>query len=202
MKIEALLFDLGKVLINFNFETVVKALHASSSISRDQFEAVLWDKIWVPRYERGEISTKEFHRHLCETASLKMTLPEFCATWSSVFLPGTLVSEELLTNLKRRYPLILISNTNEAHVEFIREKYRVLDYFDHLIFSYKVGSLKPATKIFEHAIAASGRPAEALFLTDDREENIVAATGFGIHAHRFVSETKLVEALQQAGVEL
>lgn len=202
MKIEALLFDLGKVLINFNFETGVRALHASCSISRDQFEAVLWDKIWVRRYERGEISTKEFHNYLCEAASLKMTLPEFCATWSSVFLPDPLISEELLANLKRRYPLILVSNTNEAHVEFIREKYRVLDYFDHLVFSYKVGSLKPDTKIFEHAIAAAKCPAEALFFTDDREENIVVARQLGIHAHQFVSEMKLVEALQLAGVEL
>jgi glucose-1-phosphatase len=202
VKIEALLFDLGKVLINFNFESGIQALHASCSITREQFEAVLWDKIWVRRYERGEISTEEFHNHLCEAATLKMTLPEFCTTWSSVFLPDPLVSDELLASLKRRYPLILVSNTNEAHVEFIRKEYRVLDYFDHLIFSYKVGSLKPDTKIFEHAIAAAKRPAEALFFTDDREENILAARELGIHAHQFVSEAKLVEALQQAGIEI
>jgi len=202
VKIEALLFDLGKVLINFSFEPVVKTLHESCSISRAQFEAILWDKVLVRQYERGEISTREFHNHLCEKASLNMTLPQFCATWSSVFMPDLLISEELLTNLKRRYPLILISNTNEAHVEFIREKYGVLDYFDHTIFSYEVGALKPDTKIFEHAIAASKHPADALFFTDDRKENIVAATGLGMHAHQFVSEAKLVEALRQAGIEI
>jgi len=202
VKIEALLFDLGKVLINFSFEPVVKTLHASCSISRAQFEAILWDKVLVRRYERGEISTREFHNYLCETASLNMTLPQFCATWSSVFMPEPLVSEELLANLKRHYPLILISNTNEAHVEFIREKYRVFDYFDHLVFSYEVGALKPDPKIFEHAIAASNRPAQVLFFTDDREENIVAATALGMHTHQFVSEPTLVEALRQAGVEI
>jgi glucose-1-phosphatase len=202
VKIEALLFDLGKVLINFSFEPVVKTLHESCSISRAQFEAILWDKVLVRRYERGEISTEEFHNYLCERASLNMTLPQFCATWSSVFMPDPLVSEELLANLKRRYPLILISNTNEAHVEFIRERYRVFNYFDHLIFSHEVGALKPDPKIFEHAIAASNRPVEALFFTDDREENIVAAKALGMHAHQFVSEEKLVEALRQAGVEI
>ena len=202
MKIEAVLFDLGKVLINFNFETGVNGLHAACPISREQFEVVLWDKIWVRRYERGEISTKELHDHLCEAAGLTLTLPEFCATWSSVFLPDLLVSEELLASLKRRYPLVLVSNTNEAHAEYIREKYRVFDYFDHLVFSYKVGSLKPDARIFEHAIATANLPAESLFFTDDREENIVAARNLGIHAHQFVSEAKLIEALQQAGVEL
>ena len=202
MKIEAVLFDLGKVLINFSFETVVKTLHESCSISRAQFEAILWDKVLVRRYERGEISTREFHDYLCERATLNMTLPQFRATWSSVFMPEPLVSDELLANLKRRYPLILVSNTNEAHVEFLREKYRVFDYFDHLIFSYEVRALKPDPKIFEHAIAVSNRPAEALFFTDDREENVTAAAALGMHAHQFVSEARLVEALQQAGVKV
>lgn len=202
MKIEAILFDLGKVLIDFNFETGVQALHAACSISRDQFEDVLWDEAWIRRYERGEISTREFHDYLCETADLKMELPDFCQTWTSVFLPGLLVSEDLLAALKRKYPLILVSNTNEAHFDFIRSQYRVLDYFDRHVLSYEVGSLKPDRKIFERAIAVSGCPAESLFFTDDREENILAARQLGIYGHQFKTESNLVAALQQAGIEV
>jgi len=202
VKIEALLFDLGKVLIDFNFETGVQALHASCSISRERFEQVLWDKAWIRRYERGEISTTQFHEYLCKTADLKMTLPAFRETWSSVFLPDLLVSENLLAELKRNYTLILVSNTNEGHFEFIRSNYRVLDYFDRHVLSYKVGSLKPERKIFEHAIAAANYAAEALFFTDDREENILAAKQLGMHAHQFTSESELIAALQTAGVEI
>jgi len=202
VKIEALLFDLGKVLIDFNFETGVKALHASCSISRDRLEEVLWDETWIRGYERGEISTVQFHEYLCKTANLDMPLPHFRETWSSVFLPGLMVSEELLAVLKRNYPLILVSNTNEAHFEFVRSKYRVVDYFDHHILSYKVGSLKPDRKIFERAIAAANRPPQALFFIDDREENIIAARELGINAHQFESETALVAALQDAGIEI
>ena len=107
-----------------------------------------------------------------------------------------------LAVLKRKYPLILVSNTNEAHAEFIRAKYRIFDYFDHHVLSYRVGSLKPDMKIFEHAILASGCPPETLFFTDDREENVRAAQQLGIHSHRFVSESKLIDALRQAGVEI
>jgi FMN phosphatase YigB (HAD superfamily) len=177
-------------------------LHAACSISRNQFEEVLWDENCIRRYERGEISTSEFHSYLCETAKLKLGLQDFCQLWSSVFLPDLIVSEELLVALKRKYPLILVSNTNEAHVDFIRSNYRVLDYFDGHVFSYEVGSLKPDPKIFERAIAVSGHPAEALFFTDDRAENISAAAQLGIRAHQFKTETQLVEALQQAGVEI
>jgi HAD superfamily hydrolase (TIGR01509 family) len=202
VKIQALLFDLGKVLIDFNFETGVQALHASCSISRDRFEEVLWDETCIRRYERGEISTTQFYEYLCRSANLKMTLTDFRESWSSVWLPGAMVSEELLAALKRKYPLILVSNTNEAHFEFVRSRYAVVDYFDRYVLSYEVGSLKPDKKIFEYAIAAANYPAEALFFTDDREENIVAARRLGIHACQFQSECTLIAALQNAGVEI
>ena len=202
MKIEALLFDVGKVLIDFNFEKGVEALHASCSISRDRFEEVLWDETWIRRYERGEISTTQFHRYLCETAKLKMNLPDFRKTWSSVFLPGLMIAEELVGTLKRNYPLILVSNTNEAHFEFIRSRYRIVDYFDHFVLSYEVGSLKPDRKIFEHAITSANCAPDSLFFIDDREENITAATQLGIHAHLFRSQSGLISALRNAGVEI
>ena len=202
MKIEALLFDLGKVLIDFNFETGVQALHRACSISRDRLEEVLWDETWIRRYERGEISTGEFHSYLCETAALKMDLTGFREVWSSVFLPGLLVSERLLAALKRKYPLILVSNTNEAHFEFIRDRYPVIDYFDQHVLSYVVGALKPDRKIFEHAIRVSGFRPDALFFTDDREENVLAARKLGIHAHQFRTERMLIGALQAANVEI
>jgi glucose-1-phosphatase len=199
---KAILFDLGKVLIDFNFETGVQALHAACSISRNRLEEVLWDENWICRYERGEISTSEFHAYLRETADLGMDLPDFCETWSSVFLPDLLVSEDLLLALKRKYPLILVSNTNELHIDFVRTNYRVLDYFDHHVLSYEVGSLKPDRKIFEYAIAVSGHQPEALFFIDDREENIVAARQLGMHAHQFKTELQLMDALHQAGIEI
>jgi putative hydrolase of the HAD superfamily len=202
VKIEALLFDLGKVLIDFNFETGVQALHRACSISRDRFEEVLWDETWIRRYERGEITTGEFHSYLCETAALKMDLSRFREVWSSVFLPGLLVSEKLLAALKSNYPLILVSNTNEAHFEFIRDRYPVVDYFDQRVLSYVVGSLKPDRKIFEHAIRVSGFRPDALFFTDDREENVLAARELGIHAHQFRTERMLIAALQAANVEI
>jgi glucose-1-phosphatase len=201
VKIEAILFDLGKVIIDFNFEAGLQALQAYCPSSREKLEDALWDKNWIRRYERGEISTADFHSHLCRSAGLRMELSKFCETWSSVFLPDLIVSEQLLATLKKRYPLILVSNTNEVHAEYIRSNYRIFDYFDHLIFSHEVGSLKPDTKIFKHAISKAGHSPERLFFIDDREENILAAANLGIRAHQFISESRLIEALREAGVE-
>jgi HAD superfamily hydrolase (TIGR01509 family) len=202
MKIEALLFDLGKVLIDFDFEIGLRSMLASCLTPRDKFEAVLWDEKWMRRYERGEISTEDFHKYLCDSASLNMDLARFQETWSSIFLPDPIVSEDILLALKANYPLILVSNTNHGHAEFIRDKYNIFNHFDHLIFSHEVGSLKPDRRIFESAIAASGRSPGNLFFTDDREENVLAAREMGMHAHRFVSEPLLVEALGEFGVQV
>src|SRR5437762_7874862 len=131
-----------------------------------------------------------------------MNLPVILKNWSSVYLPGIIISEELVRALKPNYPLILVSNTNEAHFEFIRSRYRIVDYFDHFVLSYEVGSLKPDRKIFEHAITTANCSPDSLFFIDDREENITAATQLGIHAHLFRSQSGLIVARRNSGVEI
>jgi putative hydrolase of the HAD superfamily len=202
MKIEAILFDLGKVLVDFDMDAGVRNMLASCSLPREKFEEILWNKPWIRAYESGHISTEEFHGYLCRNASLAMELPQFCHTWSSIFFPGLLVSERLLAALKQRYRLVLVSNTNAVHAEYIRKNYSVFDYFDHHVLSFEVGSLKPDLEIFQHAIRAAKLPPGALFFTDDREENILAARSLGMRAHQFVSEQELILALNDAGVEL
>ena len=200
--IETLLFDLGKVIVDFDFELGMQRFAAKTPLCREKFEEVIWDKHWIQRYERGEISTADYHQHLCERGQLCMTVEEFEDAWSAVFLPEPILPETFLSGLKQRYPLILVSNTNEAHAAFISTRYSVFDHFGHRILSHEVGSLKPDTAIYEAAIAASGKPASALFFTDDREENVEAALQLGLQAHLFRTPSGLVKALREHGVEV
>jgi FMN phosphatase YigB (HAD superfamily) len=201
VKIEALLFDLGKVLVDFNFDLGMQRFASRSGLDRLAFEQVLFDAAWLPPYERGEISSVQYHRHLCESGKLDMGLDEFHASWSSVFLPDLLVPEALIAHLSERYPLILVSNTNESHVRYIERNYNVLRYFKVKIFSHVVGWLKPDRRIYEAAIAAAGYPPDALFFTDDREENVRGAQDLGIHAHQFTTSSRLIEALHEYGID-
>jgi HAD superfamily hydrolase (TIGR01509 family) len=200
VKIEALLFDLGKVIVDFNFDLGLERLAGRCGLPLEDFKKVLFDKAWIRPYERGEITTAEYHRHLCETGLLQMDLAEFRESWSAVFMPDLLIPESLLENLGERYPLILVSNSNESHVDYIERNYSVLEHFDVKIFSHVVGALKPDRRIYEAAIAAAGHPAEALFFTDDREENIRGAEEVGIRAHQFTTVPRLLESLRNHGV--
>ena len=202
MKIEALLFDLGKVLVDFDFDLGMKRFAARTSLAPAEFKAVILEQRWVRRYEHGDISSADYHRYLLDHGKLDMSLDEFHEAWSSVFLPDPIVPERLLASLKTRYPLILVSNTNESHADFVARNYKVLHYFDHKIFSHEVGSMKPDRRIYDAAIQVSGKAPEALFFTDDRPENIESATRLGIRAHQFQSVSGLVNALQNHGVEI
>jgi putative hydrolase of the HAD superfamily len=203
ISIDCVLFDLGKVLIDFDNERALDRLAARSSLGRDDFQRIAWDPHWVRRYERGEVSTADYHSHLRNAGGLDMGIGEFRESWASVFLPEPLVSQAFLTALKARYPLVLLSNTNEAHVDFLFRRYpAILDCFDRKIFSHEVGSLKPDRAIYEAAIAAAGKPAGRLFFTDDREENIEGARRVGMHARQFVSETALIADLRAHGVAI
>ena len=201
MAIEALMFDLGKVLVDFDFDLCMRHFGPRSSLSYEQFKEVVFEGGWLPRYETGAISTIDFHRYLCENGALEMDIDEFLQAWSAVFLPELIVPEALLAALKRRYPLILVSNINESHAAHIAREYSVLDYFDHKVFSHEVGSMKPDRRIYDVAIAAAGKPPESLFFTDDRPENIASAASLGIQAHHFRSVNELVTALKECGVD-
>jgi glucose-1-phosphatase len=201
MTIEALLFDLGKVLVDFEFDPILNQLTATC---RDPVELrrVFLDSQLARRYESGAMTTREFHEHLCRVGGLQMDLEYFRSVWTSMFRPDLLVSRGLLERLASRYPLIVVSNTNEAHAEFIAGHYSLFEYFVHRVFSFEVGAMKPEPEIFQRAIELSGKPAGSLFFTDDREENVRSARAMGMQAHQFRSEPDLVDALRAAGVAL
>ena len=201
MKIEAILFDLGRVIVDFDMAECESALASRSGLEREAFLAVLWNSDWIRRYERGELSTGEFHQFLTTTGVLKMDYVEFRRVWSEVFDPVPILPTAFLSGLARRYTMALVSNTNEAHADHIRRNYDVFDCFTHHILSYEVGALKPDPKIFEAAIEATGHSREAVLFIDDREENVLAGRALGMQVHQFSSSSGLLRAFEALGIE-
>ena len=91
-------------------------------------------------------------RELSAILELDASYEDFCGIWSSIFLPDTLIQEDLLAALRERYRLLLLSNTNAIHFEMVRRTYPLLDRFHHHVVSYKVGALKPSPVIYAEAI--------------------------------------------------
>ncbi|MBI3940094.1 MAG: HAD family phosphatase [Acidobacteria bacterium] len=197
----ALLFDIGNVLIRFDPGIALRQLAPRSPHSPEEMAMRLKQWSRIPDYECGRMSTEEFFAETCSYLELSnLSLEEFTQVWCRIFLDEMPVSPVTVRSLKKRYRLVLISNTNAMHFGFIRQKFPVLAEFDDAVLSFQIGAMKPASAIFLEAVDRSGSgPAES-FLIDDMEENISAARSLGIPGVRFDNETQLLGEFEQKGI--
>ena len=154
----------------------------------------------VRRFESGQIRPAEFVQELCGILNLKMEYDHFCEIWSSIFLPETLIPESLLAGIRRRYRLLLLSNTNAIHFQMIRDNYPLMRHFDGYVLSYEVGAMKPSPRIYEEAIALAGCEAAECFFTDDIAEYVAGAKAAGMDAVQFESAAQIERELRLRGV--
>ena len=109
--IKAVLFDLGRVIVPFDFNRGYRKIESLCGIPAAEIPARLAQSGLVTRFESGEIEPRDFAKQLCSHLNLDTPYENFCEIWSSVFLPETLAPEAMLRGIARNYPLILLSNT-------------------------------------------------------------------------------------------
>jgi putative hydrolase of the HAD superfamily len=198
--IEVVYFDLGKVIVDFDHSRAAQELLKVTPLSLKEAMAVLSDDELVSEYETGRLSSQEHYRKVCRRLQMEVSIEKFRELWGSMFLPEPLLSESFLQDLKKRYRLMLLSNTNEIHFDFVIQNYPILRMIEERLLSYQAGCMKPQTRIFELAIKKAGVAPENIFFTDDRPENIEAAQRSGIQALLFQSETQLKRDMVSRGM--
>jgi FMN phosphatase YigB (HAD superfamily) len=200
--IKAVIFDLGKVIVPFDFSRAYRAMadfcpYTPEDIPK-RIGAVPGDLL--RRFESGQVEPQHFVEQLCEILELQIEYKRFCEIFSSIFLPGALIPESLLEGLRRRYRLLLLSNTNAIHFPMVRENYPLLRHFDDYILSYQVGAMKPSPRIYEEAISRAQCAASECFFTDDIAEYVAAARQAGMDAVQFQSAAQIQSELTERGV--
>jgi len=198
--IEVVYFDLGKVIVDFDHSRAAQELLKVTPLSLKEAMAVLSDGELVSEYETGQLSSQEHYRKVCRRLQMDVSIEKFRELWGSMFLPEPLLSESFLQDLKKRYRLMLLSNTNEIHFDFLIQHYPILRLVEERLLSYQAGCMKPEARIFELAIKKAAVAPEKIFFTDDRPENIEAAQRAGIQALLFQSETQLRRDMASQGL--
>jgi glucose-1-phosphatase len=197
---KAILFDLGRVLIHFDFKRGYRALEGLCPYTAVEIPRRLAGTGLVERFETGLVEPREFVDQICRILDLKVDYEEFRAIWSSIFT-DILIPESMLEGLGRRYRLVLVSNTNALHFEMIRETYgQLLRHFHHLVLSYEVRAMKPQPEIFQVAVERAGCRPEECFYTDDIAAYIEAARRMGIDAVAFESREQLEGEMRRRGI--
>jgi FMN phosphatase YigB (HAD superfamily) len=179
VKISAICFDLGNVLIRVEWQRLAEQLAAKSPFTPEEVKKILREDPQPVAYELGEIPSTKFFTHLKKILKYKGTAKEVRAAFSDIF---SLLADHiaLAAMLAPHYPLAIISNTNEAHIVHAEGAYSFFSLFPTRIYSYEVKMMKPNRDIYDAARAALGNvdPLEILFI-DDLEPNVLAASKLG-----------------------
>ncbi|HLY17375.1 MAG TPA: HAD family phosphatase [Bryobacteraceae bacterium] len=189
--IKTVIFDLGKVLIPFDFSRGYRAMEPYCDYPAAEIPKRIGATDLVHRFETGLVEPHDFVEELTRMLALRVDYQQFCEIWSSIFLPGPLVPDSLVAGIGERYRLLVLSNTNAIHFGMVRQSYPILRHFHDLVLSYEVKAMKPAPAIYQAAIArARCRPAECFFV-DDIPAYVEGARRQGIDAVQFESCAQL-----------
>lgn len=186
--IKNLLFDLGGVIMNLDRMRCVRALEALGMDDANGMLGEYGQKGPFLALEKGEIGPDEFHRQLRPHFDRAVTDEEIDRAFD-LFLTGIPVSRlKALRELRRRYKVYLLSNTNPIMMEgyiagqFRQEGLEMSDYFDGVVTSYEAKCYKPDREIFDYTCEHCGiQPEETLFF-DDSQANVEAARRLGFNA--------------------
>ncbi|OIP84821.1 MAG: hypothetical protein AUK44_01515 [Porphyromonadaceae bacterium CG2_30_38_12] len=187
--ITTLVFDFGGVLINLDLPVCIQNLKKLGFENVEIFLSNFGQKDFFLQFENGEIGTAEFRNHIRRYTSRAVTDAEIDAAWCSFLCDFPAEKVELLKELRKKYRLLLLSNTNPLHIEVSAQKALAVhntslgNLFDTCYLSYQMGITKPHTAIFKTMLHdASLKATECLFL-DDGEKNIEAAQQLGFETY-------------------
>ncbi len=184
---KTVIFDLGRVIVPFDFARGYQALAPYCRLSADAIPARIASTDLVTRFETGLVEPEEFYGEFSALLELGISYERFCEIWTSIFLPHTLSPECLLEGLHKRYRLLLLSNTNAIHFPMVRRSYPLLRHFDDFVLSHEVRALKPSPRIYQEAIARAECHAHECFFTDDVPAYVEGAKSAGMDAVQFLS---------------
>lgn len=192
-----IVFDVGKVLIDFQPENFNEFLMTKGASVRTTAEFIIHTKLHA--YERGETSSQEFLRRVSSLLSVKIEPEQLKLEWLKMFQPKKDMLL-LLGSLDQMYRRYLLSNTNEMHWEFLEEEYRLSARVHGVMTSFQAGAIKPDAAIYQKLEDVFALRPEETLLIDDMPENIEAAIARGWQGIVHTSYKETLAELESRGI--
>ena len=200
--IKAIIFDLGNVLIGFDHRIAVKKIVKHTDMTVREIYDLFFDSKLTRSFEEGKMGPVVFFKKIKVLLGLRLSYKEFLPIWNEIFFakPET---EELIASLPSHIRLIMLSNINRLHYEYIVSAFpSAINLFgiENIIASFMTGFVKPAKEIYELAIKKAGIGKGSIVYVDDRQDLIEAASGYGIHSIKFKDIIQLSREFERLGI--
>lgn len=198
--IKTVVFDLGKVLVDFDYMIAARRLAKRSQRCAEEIIDCLSREPLLFRYETGLMTSQQFYQELCSITGFCGTLDDFAEFFADIFVPIPPMIALHSTLRKQGLPTFIFSNTNELAVRHIRRNYPFFADFDGYILSYEQKAMKPDARIYQAVERLSGRTGGQILYLDDRPENIEAGATRGWQVVLQESPEKTVRELRRLGL--
>ena len=197
---QAVIFDLGKVLLDFDYGIAIGRLQKQCRLSRQELHALINQSPLLYRYETNLLNTAQFFAEVQAASGFAGSLAEFREFFGDIFTPI-----EPMIDLHRRLrraglAVYVFSNTNEMAIEHIRARFPFFQDFDGYVLSYEHNAMKPDARLYEVAERTAGRRGPDLLYIDDRPENIAAGRERGWQSILHETPDRTAAAVVLAGL--
>ncbi len=184
----AVLFDFGRVLGNFNKESAFQRLAASSPYSASEISQIIARRDLEKTLESGEMSETAFANELLHHIKSNLTVPDVLRIWGNIISPNPAIEPYVDELIKRKVRIGILSNTSPIHWAYIADlpiMQKLARYGAPITLSYEVRASKPDRKIFDTALQRLGKPADETLYLDDVKEYVDRARVVGMQAELY-----------------
>jgi len=201
MKVKAIVFDLGGVIIDLDFSNFYNKIISQSPLNKPQTPIMLEFFRQSDMYHQGKMTDDEFYQLACDLLQVCMlSQSEFFDAFNSIISGYNSNVSKIIKKIRERnqFKLIALSNVNSSHWDYILNKnWDFIDWFDELILSHETHLIKPNPKVFEYTIKQAGCKPEQIIFIDDGLNNIRSAKELGIKGIKFTNAEELLEELKK-----
>jgi glucose-1-phosphatase len=179
----ALLFDLGRVVLEIDFDRVFRAWAGRASCDPQALRRRFSFDRAYEQHERGEVDASGYFASLRRSLRLRLSDEDFVAGWSELYVAPVPGMVAVLAEASECFPLFAFTNSNPTHQAVWATRYRPeLSVFRSIFVSSEMGSRKPDPGAFSEIARRTGLPASAFIFFDDTLENVMGARTAGMQA--------------------
>jgi putative hydrolase of the HAD superfamily len=187
--IKTIIFDFGGVLVNLDKQACINAFKNLGVTDIEKYVNEYSQSGLLLDLEKGLISAQEFRETIKQMSSKEITNEQIDTAWKAFLLDVPDYKLAFIRELRKKFRVVLLSNTNIIHMNFAKKQYfskngfSIDTYFDRCYLSYEIGMVKPSREIFEFILREERISGQECLFLDDGETNIQIASELGINTY-------------------